>query len=99
MPCCYILHSATLNRHYIGICQSDLQERINKHNSHTYGNHRYTAKANDWALLIQIETSTISQARKIEVHIKRMKSSTYIINLTRYPEMIEKLKRQYLDKM
>jgi putative endonuclease len=95
MLCCYILYSATLNRHYIGICQSDLQERIVKHNTHAYGDHRYTAKASDWRLLVCIETTTISQARKIELHIKRMKSSVYIQNLIKYPEMIDKLKMQY----
>ena len=51
----------------------------------------------NYVYVFNCESTT--QALKIERHIKRMKSSTYIINLTRYPEMIEKLKRQYLDKI
>jgi putative endonuclease len=69
-----------------------LEARIHKHNSHHYGEHRYTAKAEDWHLTFVIECKTFSQAVKIEKHIKRMKSSTYIKNLSIYPEMAEKLK-------
>ncbi len=45
---CYILHSPTLNKFYIGVTQSELDSRIKKHNEHSYGNHRFTAQANDW---------------------------------------------------
>ena len=95
MICCYILFSKTMNCNYIGICHDDLVERIRKHNTHEYGEHRFTAKATDWTLILTIECVTISQARKIELHIKKMKSATYITNLCRYPEMVEKLKVRY----
>jgi hypothetical protein len=35
--------------------------------------------------------ATFTQARRIENHIKRMKSRKYIMNLKTYPEMMEKL--------
>jgi putative endonuclease len=95
MNCCYILFSQKLNRHYIGVCHDDLQLRIVKHNSHEYGEHRFTAKASDWELIIRIECDSFSQARKIESHIKKMKSGVYIKNLTKYQDMILKLKEKY----
>ncbi|MDV3309873.1 MAG: GIY-YIG nuclease family protein [Cyclobacteriaceae bacterium] len=42
---CYILFSNSLNRFYTGISR-ELNERILKHNDHSYGNNRFTAKAN-----------------------------------------------------
>ena len=97
MNCCYILFSEKLKRHYIGACHDDLQTRIVKHNSHEYGDHRYTAKASDWQLVLSIECKTYSQATKIEKHIKSMKSRVYIANLIKYPEMIIKLKEKYSE--
>ena len=95
MNCCYIIYSEKLNRFYIGICQDDLKERIVKHNNHTYGNHRFTAKASDWVLFLSIDCESYSQAVKIEKHIKAMKRSVYIKNLINYPNVIIKLKEKY----
>jgi putative endonuclease len=88
---CYILHSKKLNRYYIGVTQEDITSRIEKHNNHSYGEHRFTAKANDWVLFIFIEAIDFSQAVRIEKKVKSMKSAVYIQNLKKYPEMIEKL--------
>ncbi len=45
---CYIICSPSRNRFYVGATQDPLHDRINKHNNHDYGNHRYTTIANDW---------------------------------------------------
>ena len=66
MNCCYILYSEKLKRNYIGICHDDLNARIEKHNSHEYGNHRYTAKADDWQLILTVDCETYAQAMRIE---------------------------------
>lgn len=95
MNYCYIIFSKKLNRFYIGACHNDLVERIAKHNSHEYGNHKFTAKAEDWTLFLNIECDNYTQAMNIEKHIKAMKSSVYIKNLSMYPEMIRKLKEKY----
>ena len=95
MNCCYIIYSEGLKSHYIGACHDDLEVRIAKHNSHEYGDHRYTAKTDDWKLILFIECHTYSQAIKIEKYIKNMKSSVYIQNLLKYPEMLDKLKEKY----
>jgi putative endonuclease len=93
----YILYSKKLDRFYIGACHSDLHDRIAKHNDHAYGAHRYTAKANDWGLYLSIECHTFAMARRIELHIKKMKSSAYIKRLAEYPCIIEQLKDKYRD--
>lgn len=97
MNCCYILYSEKLKRFYTGICQEDLNERIKKHNNHTYGNHRFTAKASDWECFLVIECESYSQSVKIERHVKAMKSSVYIRNLAKYPDIILKLKNKFKD--
>lgn len=56
-----------------------------------------TAKYDDWELFFRIENLEIGVAKKIEAHIKRMKSKIYIQNLTKYPEMVEKLVARYRD--
>ena len=89
--CCYILHSKTLNKFYTGVCQDSLIDRINKHNDHFYGNHRYTAIADDWELYLRMDASDYSQARRLERKIKSMKSSKYIENLKNYPELLAKI--------
>ena len=91
MPHCYILHSEKVKKFYIGACHGSILSRIEKHNNKGYGNHRYTAIANDWELYLEIETEDYSQAIRIERKIKSMKSKVYIQNLKRYPEMIEKI--------
>ena len=92
---CYILQSQTLDRYYVGSTILNVQDRLERHLSQFYGNKKFTAKANDWVVFMVIECSTIEQARKIESHIKKMKSKKYIRNLKDYPEIIEKLKSIY----
>jgi putative endonuclease len=89
--CCYIIYSERLQKFYTGLCQELLVERINKHNNHDYGLNSYTSAANDWQLVLKIEVETVSHARRLELKIKSMKSSVYIRNLIKYPEMIEKI--------
>ena len=91
---CYILHSSSLNRFYIGATQDSIDSRIEKHNKHSHGNHRFTAAANDWKLYLSIVVSDYAHAIRIERKIKSMKSSNYIRNLKKYPEMLEKLIKQ-----
>jgi len=86
----YILYSTTLNRHYIG-CTGDLPSRVQKHLHKSYGADAFTAKANDWEILLTLPCKNESQAKKIEKHIKSMKSRVYIHNLIQYQEMQEKL--------
>ena len=92
---CYILQSSILNRFYIGSTILDPLDRLEKHLSLYYGNSKFTAKADDWEIFIEISCSSIEQARKIEKHIKGMKNKVYIQNLKKYPEIIEKLKSKY----
>ena len=89
--CCYILYSKKLSRFYIGACQDSLEDRIKKHNDHTYGNHRFTAAANDWSLFLRIGVMDYAHAIRLERKIKTMKSSKYIQNLKKYPELIQKI--------
>ena len=84
-----------MNRFYIGSSILEPSERLEKHISNYYGNRKFTAKVKDWKLFLDISCSSIDQARKIENHIKSMKSRKYVLSLKKYPEIIEKLIIKY----
>ena len=91
---CYILYSPKLDSYYIGMSQEHVADRILKHNSSFYEAH-YTSKTSDWELYYIIECVTISQAMKIEKHIKKMKSITYLKNLKKFETIQLKLLEKY----
>lgn len=92
--CVYILHSGTLNKFYVGETEN-LEDRIKEHNDGYYKN-SFTSSVSDWILYHSIDCVSRVQARKIETHIKKMKSSTYIRNIKEYPEIAEQLKLKYI---
>ncbi|MDD3788308.1 MAG: GIY-YIG nuclease family protein [Petrimonas sp.] len=94
MPGCYILYSDELEKYYVGCTQTDVKQRIKKHNEAGYGKNRFTARAHDWTLFLFIETTDFAHAVRVERKIKAMKSSVYIQNLAKYPEMKDKLYSQ-----
>lgn len=77
----------------MGSCQ-DFVSRLAKHNAGTYGKKSYTSFTDDWELFLKIDTNTYSHARRLELKIKKMKSRVYILNLKKYPELIEKIKSE-----
>ncbi len=87
----YILFSEKLNCFYTGATIQEINERLEKHLQKKYERLNYTQKANDWKLFYSIKCNDYSQARKIEMHIKSMKSKIYTRNLLKYPEITEKL--------
>ncbi|NER13048.1 GIY-YIG nuclease family protein [Leptobacterium flavescens] len=90
----YIIYSEKMDKFYVGET-SDLPKRLEEHKTGFYIS-SYTSKTRDWVLFFEIECDSKNQAIKIEKHIKEMKSRTYIHNLKKYPEIVEKLKGKYL---
>ena len=88
----YILHSKKLNRYYIGETPN-IEERLVFHENSPA--HKFTAKAKDWLLFHSMECSDKFQAKRIETHIKKMKSKVYIENLKKYPEIFDRLCLMY----
>ncbi len=93
MAVVYILFSNILDRYYVGSC-NDFKSRLEDHIAKKYVS-SFTAKSDDWKVFLEIENLSYAQARKIENHIKCMKSRVYIENLNRYAEMKLKLIRKY----
>jgi len=88
----YILHSEKLNRYYIGYTTNfDLRLEFHKNAP----SNKFTANASDWILFLNFNCSSKTQALSIEKHIKNMKSTIYIKNLMKYPEIIDKLLIRY----
>ena len=96
MIAAYILFSVKLNRFYI-VSAKDIDLRFEKHLTHYFGEQKFTSRANDWEIFLVINCLTENQARQIEAHIKKMKSSTYVKNLKKYPEMIQNLLQKFTD--
>jgi putative endonuclease len=88
---CYILHSQARDQYYVGSTQNGIHNRLARHNSGGYGK-TFTSTNRDWTLLLFIECTLYSDAIRIERKIKKMKSRKYILNLLRYPEMVDRLK-------
>ena len=93
MPSVYILYSNSIDHYYIGSCDN-LVIRLEQHLSGKF-DRAFTHRAKDWKIYFEISDLDYQQARKIEEHIKRMKSRLYIKNLILYPEMTSKLKKKY----
>ena len=93
MASVYVLFSRKLNRYYTGSCY-DLRYRIDQHLNKEFAK-SFTAKADDWELYFFVDHLQFDQARKIEKHIKEMKSKVFIQNLKQYPEIIQKLIIKY----
>ena len=89
----YILYSEKISKYYIGNTH-DIDLRIERHNTCYYEN-KWSAKGKPWKLYFSIECKDSTQARKVENHIKKMKSKKYIENLPKYPEITEKLLEKY----
>jgi putative endonuclease len=95
MASVYILYSKSADEFYTG-SSKDVEQRFDYHNKKEFPA-SYTAKYDDWELFFTIDNLEIGSVKKVEAHIKRMKSKIYIRNLTKYPEMVEKLVARYRD--
>ncbi|MBN2728411.1 MAG: GIY-YIG nuclease family protein [Bacteroidales bacterium] len=92
MATVYILYSQSIDSYYVGSC-IDLEKRIIEHNSGAYDN-SFTKRAKDWLIYYSYDLD-FELARKIESHIKKMKSRKYYENLKKFPEIMQKLIEKY----
>ena len=93
MATVYILYSESIDKFYTGSCKI-LSERLAAHRNNKFSR-SFTRRASDWKLFFQIDNLTYRQGRKIESHIKRMKSKIYIKNLIIHAKVSEELVLQY----
>ena len=90
----YILYSRKLDRFYTGNTELDPEDRLRQHKEQ-FNAGSFTTKGIPWELFLTMECSSRLQARRVESHIKRMKSRTYIRNLSEYQEMKLELLNKY----
>lgn len=93
MASIYVLYSLKLDRFYIGSCK-DLSYRIDQHLNKEFTK-SFTSKVSDWELFFYADDLGYEQSRLIETHVKKMRSKTYIHNLKKHPEIIERLKEKF----
>ena len=92
----YILFSKKNAKYYVGFTTESVADRLVKHNEGYYDD-KWTEAGKPWDLVFTITCENPIQARKIERHIKSMKSTKYIENLIKYPEMTQKLLLKFSD--
>jgi putative endonuclease len=90
---CYIIFSPSQNNFYVGETE-DFQLRLSQHNLGFYLG-SYTKNINDWEKYLVILCPNRTVARKVEAHIKSMKSRKYYESLRAYPEIAERLLKRY----
>ncbi|MBP7808105.1 MAG: GIY-YIG nuclease family protein [Bacteroidia bacterium] len=90
----YIIKSESIDKFYVGET-NDLEIRLKQHNNGEF-DFSFTKQANDWMIYFKMECPDRSIARKIELHIKNMKSRKYFESLSKYPEMTQKLLDKYI---
>ena len=93
MAIVYILYSGKIDRFYTGSAL-DMAARLEDH-LHKKFVGGFTTKAQDWKVFFVINDLSYEQARKIEVHLKNMKSRKYFNDLKQYPAIVIRLKELY----
>ena len=90
--CVYILYSPKLDRYYIGMTD-DLYKRLSHHN-HPIDPMKFTSRGLPWEIFLSLPCQSKPQALKLERLIKSKKSSVFIENLRKYPELVKKIMEQ-----
>ena len=93
MYCVYILFSLKSNKFYIGETPG-MASRLAFHND-VNKNTNSTKSGIPWDVFFFLEVENRIIARRIETHIKKMKSKKYLENLKKYPEISQKLIEKY----
>jgi putative endonuclease len=89
----YILYSQSSDKYYIGETE-DVEARLKQHKGGVFKG-SFTTQADDWKVVLTFSCRDREHARKVEQHIKKMKSRKYLENLIQYPEMREKVLTSY----
>ena len=83
MATVYILYSQKIDNYYVGSCL-DLKLRLEEHRNGKK-DHAFTKRSDDWVVYFELLNLEYQVSRKIESHIKKMKSRKYFENLVTYP--------------
>jgi len=87
--CAYILYSPALDKFYVGSTH-DMESRLSKHLANYYGK-SFSSRATDWEIYLRIACDNEAHARRVENHIKKMKSGTYYQSLKSVSGLSQKL--------
>jgi len=82
----YIIFSKQKNTYYIGETHQ-LQERLQKHNTHSYNN-SFSKIASDWEYALTYECKNKDHATYLEKFIKRMKSKKFTQKVIENPQTL-----------
>ena len=81
MPNANVIYSLSLDKFYVGACNDNFNDRIEKHTIHSFGNHRFTAVGSSWVLFLSFETPNYPHFIRIESKITAMKRLPYLFRV------------------
>ena len=82
----YFIFSPSKNKIYVGVT-SNLEERLQKHNNHTYSK-AYSKMASDWEYVLKKGFTNKEDALFLERFIKKMKSRKFIEKIINKPDIL-----------
>lgn len=82
----YIIYSNSTGKYYVGETHN-IEERLQKHNLHTYKN-SFTKISNDWEISLSFECNSKDDAVYLEGFIKKMKSKKFIEKIVLSPSIL-----------
>ena len=85
----YVLYSPSIDRFYIGY-SSNFTERLKFHND-LDKNRISTKRGIPWEVFLTMDGLEKSVSRKLELHLKRMKSKKYLKDLKANPQLVKNL--------
>jgi putative endonuclease len=78
MPYLYILHSASIDKFYVGSTSGTPEERLKKHLTNHSG---FTGKAKDWKIVHREFFDSAELVRQRELQVKAWKSKYKILEI------------------
>jgi putative endonuclease len=89
----YVIYSRSSDNFYVG-SSLDYEMQLQQHQKNHFPK-GYTSDATDWTTFFAIGDIPIDTARRIEKHVKKVKSRAYFESLKSDPKIAEQLKEEF----
>lgn len=89
----YVIYSNSIDTFYAGSCL-DFEAQLEGHQKNHFKK-GYTSEATDWNHFFLIKDIPLDTARRIEKHVKKVKSREYFESLKSDPKIAEQLKEEF----
>lgn len=89
----YVIYSRSIDNFYVG-SSLDYEVQLEQHQKNHFPK-GYKSGATDWTTFFTVGNIPIDTARRIEKHVKKMKSRAYFESLKADPKITDQLKEEF----